>query len=206
MALVFLDRELRGPYLRIPDLDMTWMTIPNNQPLAFVGYFSKMGTSRKEILKESFLPYQSRETCERKYRAHRTPYVPYSGFRCAGGSGYKVCLDDIGSPLILKGATPEEDFAVGFLSDATTGSCWMDVPLPALFTSFAGFQEGINRIKAGDPLLRLYLQRIHCCCSSFTLLALRSKKRTLRFLSWLQAGLNGWLASCSHMAAPFPFS
>ena len=199
MALVFLDRELRGPYLRVPAVDMARLAIPNNHPLALVGYYSKKGTTRREALKESFLPYQSRETCEQKYRAHRIPYVPNYGFRCAGGFGYKVCNDDVGSPLVVKGATPEEDFAVGILSDATTGSCWMDVPLPSLFTSFVGFQEGIDKITSGDPLLHL-----HCCCSCSTLQPCIEKKRTLSFLSWLQSGLNGWLTVCPHMAAPPP--
>ena len=154
MALVFLDRELAGPYLNVPAVAMAWTVVPNNHPLALVGYYSKIGTARREVLKESFLPYQTRKVCDQKYWAHPVLDAPDASFLCAGGSGYKVCLDDVGSPLILKGSKPEDDFVIGILAGATTGSCWTNVPLPALFTSFVGFQEGIELIKTGDPAFR----------------------------------------------------
>ena len=155
IALVFLEKEIPGPYLNVPGVAMPWTVVPNNHPMTFVGYYAK-GSDRKQSLKEAFLPFRSRSDCLEIYNNHRSKLYPHKSFICAGGSGYKVCLDDVGGPLIIKGGTPEDDMAIGVLSGATTGSCWMDVSLPALFTSFAGLQEGLDIIKSsGDSCNRL---------------------------------------------------
>lgn len=151
LAILILDRELKGPFLRVsPTIDPE-ATFRDMQYLHFVGYNGMLDQSGKSAteLQETPIPFRSREFCDRIYE--RKGFIELSpDTMCAGGAGVTVCSGDSGGPLIVKGKSPEQDFGVGILAGGWPG-CGVETELPAFFTSLYYFSYDLKFFIPDEP-------------------------------------------------------
>jgi len=143
LALLVLSESLEGPYLRVLPQQDPAQAFGDLQSFQFAGY----GLVREEqvsvTLQEVELFYRRQGFCRQLYQTLGYEFKPEDTI-CATGLGRaELCRGDSGGPLILKGATPDEDFAVGILSGGSPG-CGVDVQLPALFTNLYLYQNDLR--------------------------------------------------------------
>ena len=133
IALLLLDRPLSGPFLRVLNPADPQKSLTDWQSLQFVGYGITSNAARlAEKLQLGRLFFRRRTRCQQLYG---DTAVPDDVLCAAGLNGVELCLGDSGGPLIMTGASPEDDIGLGVMSAGSEG-CGDNAHIPALFTSF----------------------------------------------------------------------
>jgi len=143
LALLILGESVDGPYLRVLPQEDPAERFGDLQAFKFAGYGLLSDEKLSENLQEADLYYRSDGFCQRIYNLFNYVLEPKDTICATGLGNAEVCRGDSGGPLILRGATPEQDLAVGVLSAGSIG-CGEDVELPALFTNLYLYQNDLR--------------------------------------------------------------
>lgn len=134
LALLILDRPINPPYLKILPLEDPNVDRFDFEFLSFAGYGLVGEWQMSQKLQEVEIPYRSKAFCDTLYKLANYRQLPYKDTICAGGLGKELCKGDSGGPLLVKGETFEDDYAIGVLSGGSPG-CGIEVEIPAIFTN-----------------------------------------------------------------------